>query len=375
MEKCHFAINATLLELMLVLAFGNGYSTRFSLENITQSHYARTQCETLETVSRNYEQLIDAVSRLESKDAVKKLMHVYSKVDLQSKVNIIKAMGTVKSEYTADQLKEIVAVETDRLLIFQILEALSDLDYSSSLSVFENKLSDHDFQIQKVAIISLGKMKDSSVSSVILRNFHLFVNVECKYMAISVLGHRKDPTALPVLHSILISEKLSSLRAAAAFAVGEIGSKKSTQYLVKALNDENNNVRCNAADALMILGDDSAYDALINGLQDIPRVRWACASGISHLNISGKDKYVNAAIDEMINAIKTNPGMARVILYYLKYIGNFYTIQQLIKNTTDSDELFSQRILAILQQITGERYTETNDWEKWLLQNTQRIKN
>ena len=54
----------------------------------------------------------------------------------------------------------------------------------------------------------------------------------------------------------------------AAGALGEIGSEKAVDALIKALNDQDSYVRSTAADALGKIGSEKAIDALVNALND-----------------------------------------------------------------------------------------------------------
>jgi HEAT repeat protein len=78
--------------------------------------------------------------------------------------------------------------------------------------------------------------------------------------AVRVLGLLQgDPRAIELAEKAL-SDKKPAVRAAAATALGQLGSRPSIPLLKEALADKNNRVFFAAADSLLTLGDPAGYD-------------------------------------------------------------------------------------------------------------------
>ncbi|MCA9799397.1 MAG: HEAT repeat domain-containing protein [Cyanobacteria bacterium HKST-UBA06] len=90
-----------------------------------------------------------------------------------------------------------------------------------------------------------------------------------RYNAARMLGEMDDPDAVEPLIDALINDKNGSVRLYAARALGELGDARATQPLIDALvNDRNIDVRVRAARALGKLGSEEVVLPLVEALSD-----------------------------------------------------------------------------------------------------------
>ncbi|GAH76877.1 unnamed protein product, partial [marine sediment metagenome] len=85
--------------------------------------------------------------------------------------------------------------------------------------------------------------------------------------AASALGKIGDKSAIEPLTKALDDED-KNIRREAASALGKIGDKSAIECLIKALKDEDKNVRREVVSALGKIGDKSAIEPLVEALND-----------------------------------------------------------------------------------------------------------
>ena len=97
---------------------------------------------------------------------------------------------------------------------------------------------------------------------------------EVRKTAIYILGEMEDPRAIDALGKILTSDPLAELRSRAAWALGEIEDERAIPALMKAVEDENGEVRKNVVWALGQIESEDALPALSKAAKDPnPKVR------------------------------------------------------------------------------------------------------
>ncbi len=110
-------------------------------------------------------------------------------------------------------------------------------------------------------------------------------NQELRHEAVETLVNIGDNRALPALINALADED-SLIRSDSAWALGEFRSVQAVEPLLLALRDEDIDVRYEAAKSLGQIGDKRAVEPLIKALEDETEVRQAAAEALGKLGDS-----------------------------------------------------------------------------------------
>jgi len=151
-------------------------------------------------------------------------------------------------------------------------------------------------------------------------------------------GHLKDAKALPTITEALKNLTDEDSRVAAAFALGEMRAK-----------------------------DAHAVDALLRGVLDEQSVelRYHCARALGLIGHGAAFTHIKRAFERFPK------GKARILttLSNFKYIE---VIEFLVGHTTADDPEVRKAALHVLEILTGERYSASEDWETWVFHNKAR---
>jgi HEAT repeat protein len=135
-----------------------------------------------------------------------------------------------------------------------------------------------------------------------------------------------------------------------AEALGNIGSEAAIDGLIKALEDPNGDVRWNAAEALGNIGSEAAIDGLIKALEDPDdNVRWRAAEALGKIGLE-------AAIDGLIKALEDSDYDVRGnAAEALGKIGSEAAIDGLIKALKDPGDDARRNAAEALGKIGSEK--------------------
>lgn len=133
------------------------------------------------------------------------------------------------------------------------------------ISLLNNDQEDLDLSLAAARI--LMTFDDVQVIEAFMESLQNTPFSEIKAIAIRVLQHHRETRAVSLLIDALQDESLS-VRGRAASALGILGDTRATDPLIKALQDDVKSVRSSAAFSLGILGDERAIAPLIKALQD-----------------------------------------------------------------------------------------------------------
>jgi HEAT repeat protein len=150
------------------------------------------------------------------------------------------------------------------------LESSSEEEYIAPLDEQEEqelaeligKLSNMNARRAKNSIVKLGP----AAVPVLVENINSEDVVQTQQI-IEVLSRIEHPSALPALEK-LVQDNNRWIRAAAVYAIGEIGGQKATPILIRSLEDPTCNVCEVAIQTLIKLNDPRAIPALIEALRN-----------------------------------------------------------------------------------------------------------
>lgn len=190
------------------------------------------------------------------------------------------------------------------------------LELRKILRTLRKKLNSEERLIQDETINRLIKIGEPASLIFIenLRNSDRRIRWECAQS----LGYLELKKGVRPLINTLENDEDEEVRKEAAEALGKIGDPLSVKSLIKALKDRDARVRWKAAEALGKIGDDQAVEALIKSLNDENRVvrrKAAIALGeirnfgaVEHLvfmiNDNNEDETVRMAAQHALNRIK-----------------------------------------------------------------------
>ena len=148
----------------------------------------------------------------------------------------------------------------------ETIKALSKIRTPETISLLVEALGDRDEQVQKEACIGLGRMRDVSTAPIlmdVLKPPHSFKKQRhrsnaVKSAALWALGEIGDYSAIPYCRAILqkhswlpfLGKNKDDMRAAAALALGRIGSDECREILQQYSDDRSDAVRRSTMEAL-----------------------------------------------------------------------------------------------------------------------------
>lgn len=144
--------------------------------------------------------------------------------------------------------------------------------------VLISALNEDDAHIRGIAAESLGKIKDSRAIEPLITTALKDRDQNVRDLAAKALGE----SAFELLISALNDEN-ANLRSNAAILLGMIKDYRSVEPLITALKDSEWNVRRKAAEALGEIKDRRAVEALISALRDVDGVRLAAAKALTQI--------------------------------------------------------------------------------------------
>ena len=145
-----------------------------------------------------------------------------------------------------------------------LIQALGDSDRdvrraaATRARLRANSQGDSGWDVRRAAAEALVKIGTPAVSPLIQALGDRSENVRAA--AAWALGDLGDPQAIPALIQAL-GDQSENVRWAAAWALGDLGDPQAVPPLIKALRDRSENVRCAAAWALGAIGDPQAIPA------------------------------------------------------------------------------------------------------------------
>ena len=125
------------------------------------------------------------------------------------------------------------------------------------ISIYNKSIHD-DPRVRTYIALAMGQTGNITFGEVLLDGLK-DISLDNKIAAIKSLGSVKYLKATDSLNSIVNSNDSDEVRLAAIISLGQIKNKSSVPYLVKALDDEEANIRWDAAISLYKMDDKSGY--------------------------------------------------------------------------------------------------------------------
>ncbi len=151
------------------------------------------------------------------------------------------------------------------------------------------------------------------------------------------------PALKPVIKAL--DDEKWRVRWYAAEILGEIGDKSAVNPLIKTFNDENSGVRSNCTIALVEIGEESVKPLIKALKNDNWQVRWHAAEALGGIGDEN-------AVDSLAKSLDDeNPLVKKTAATSLGNIGNVNAVKFLKKALNDDDVEVQDAVLAALDKI------------------------
>jgi HEAT repeat protein len=157
------------------------------------------------------------------------------------------------------------AFELAKILNNPEAEPLTDSFKDQLTSAYERSIHD-DPLVRSYLAMAMGATKDSIFGDILIDGLK-DESLETRIAAIQSLGMIQYSVAVDPINSLIQNTDTHSERLTATIALGMIGDKTAVPYLTLLLEDEEANIRWDAAIALAKMGDNSGAN-IIEGLLD-----------------------------------------------------------------------------------------------------------
>ena len=179
-------------------------------------------------------------------------MLTYEKQDPYHLLNNIKSGSLTKRWQSAYELSNLFTdhskIPVDMLFVNQMK------------TMYEKSIYD-DPKVRAYLALAMGQTKNPIFGEVLVNKFE-DNDLDNKIASIKSLGEIKYKPSVPLINSIVSEEVDQRLRLAAVIALGEIGDDSSIDILVDVLDDEEPNLRWDAAISLVKLDSSKGYQVI-----------------------------------------------------------------------------------------------------------------
>ena len=176
-----------------------------------------------------------------------------------------------------------------------------ELFNNKMISLYDKSKYD-DPRVRTYLALAMGKTKDSYFGSYLVNGLKEDVNLTNRIAAIKSLGMLQYDASCSLLVEIINNTDYNSEKLAAIISLGVIGNAKYKNILVQMLDDEEPNIRWDAAISLAKMGDKSGSKIILNLLDreyynTYPPIR--DGSGVSQDEINNSI-YIAVAISQIL---------------------------------------------------------------------------
>jgi len=232
--------------------------------------------------------VIEALGRHRVVPAVKYLLKILEGENAESlKIAVLDALGQIKDESTIHLIRNQLPKEKSPVVKTAIINHLFIAEDKESLPLLVDYLDDENSDVRKAstnAIISIAQKATADE----LTGFNLINSLKSKVVEakhketrqeiINIFGQLKSSEALETLMNFLLDEN-AEIRSESAMALGRIGDKKTTEFLIERLQKEQDTwTKMQIIGALQGTNDSTAIPALIEALRDAEEKVRLCAA-------------------------------------------------------------------------------------------------
>jgi len=156
---------------------------------------------------------------------------------------------------------------------YELSNIMRDFDNIPNDQLFNNQLitmyqkSIHDDpRVRTYLALAMGQTKNDVFCESLYEGFN-DKNLENKIAAINSCGQIKCQQSIPLINDLIINGENNQEKLASVIAAGHIADKSSVTFLIKALDDEEANIRWDSALSLAKIGNKTGYYILKNLLK------------------------------------------------------------------------------------------------------------
>ena len=204
-----------------------------------------------------------------------------------------------------------------------------------------------DYLLRQASVEALGRIGDSRALEPLLEVLQ-DREWKARWSIVYALGRIGDERALPFLHRYLLEEEDVILRKTAAVTLGQLRCRESVAVLIKALSDENWQVRWAAVYSLGQIADPSVWHHLLEVLNDNQENVRREAARI--LGLLGEVK----AVPYLISALKdAHWEVCKAAARSITLLSKAETVPYLLRAMEQRNDYVRRTVASILQSIKG----------------------
>lgn len=233
--------------------------------------------------------IIKTLGSIGGKESVKLLLPLLGNEDSEIKKEVIHSLGKSGEKYA---VKSLIGMLGEKNIKINVLQALGQLGHIKSLI---QSLSDDDETIVASSLEILGRLHNKSAATYFLKSLKSSSPL-VRARAAEALGKYRNSTY--IIHFVkLLKDTDEDVRKEIVRALGKIEDEKAIPYLIKALKDKNWEVRRNAVEGLGNFQNKEAVNNLIKLLKDEnPTVRNYAAESLGK---TGDKKALKSLMEKL----------------------------------------------------------------------------
>lgn len=190
-----------------------------------------------------------ALGQIEDARAVGPLRGVLRDSDPILRATAVGALGDIEALGSAGDVERVLREDTDRRVRLEAINALGNIESTTSLDVLANVLNGNDVELSIAAIEAIDNLDEVNAAPAGLLRAVRAEHPELRKAAAMALGNIADPSTVDALIALL-RDPDAEVRHAAVEGLGEIGTPAAKPGLTRALEDTNAEVRRAAVEAL-----------------------------------------------------------------------------------------------------------------------------
>ena len=179
----------------------------------------------------------------------------------------LRSLGYIGSETALPVILSAIKSESYGVKIEAMGAAVNFSSYAV-VSAVAGQITSPNPLVRQKAAVCLSNLKNSHNVDIIglLESLLSDISEGVRVAACQGLGRKKSGRAISSLSAVLFNDRSELVRRYAAEALGDIGDRKSEEFLKKALDDDSPSVRITAAKSLAVLGSTAGLNEAIEAI-------------------------------------------------------------------------------------------------------------